>query len=190
MAEGTRRRSRRAAWRLEGGEAQPTVRLETLADGVFAIVMTLLVLVFAEVLPKTYAITRPEAAAALVAMPIRMVILVFSPIVAAVRAFTRFVLLLFGVQTDPDSHILAVREEIAGAITLGHSEGAVQKEDRDRLLGALDLGEVLVGAHGRLRAQLVRGHRRADDVEAVERGLLGDALFVAAIRERVVGDVE
>jgi Mg2+/Co2+ transporter CorB len=34
-----------------------------------------------------------------------------------------------------------VREEIVGAITLGHSEGAVEKEDRDRLLGALDLGD-------------------------------------------------
>jgi len=105
------------------------------------LVMTLLVLVFAEVLPKTYAITRPETAAAGVSRAIRVVILVFSPFVTAVRAFTRLVLRLFGVATDPDSHILAVREEIMGAITLGHSEGAVEKEDRDRLLGALDLGD-------------------------------------------------
>ncbi|MGA0924355.1 MAG: HlyC/CorC family transporter, partial [Lutimaribacter sp.] len=34
-----------------------------------------------------------------------------------------------------------VREEIAGALYLGHSEGVVEKEDRDRILGALDLGE-------------------------------------------------
>ena len=105
------------------------------------LVMTLLVLVFAEVLPKTYAITRPEVAAARVSTPIRLVVLVFSPIVAAVRALTRGVLRLFGVQTDPDANLLAVREEIAGAITLGHSEGAVEKEDRDRILGALDLGD-------------------------------------------------
>ena len=108
------------------------------------LVMTLLVLIFAEVLPKTYAITNPEEAAARVSLPIRIVILVLAPIVAMVRAFTRLVLRLFGVKTDPDSHILAVREEIAGAITLGHSEGAVEKEDRDRLLGALDLGDRVV----------------------------------------------
>ncbi|NRP11782.1 HlyC/CorC family transporter [Aliiroseovarius crassostreae] len=105
------------------------------------LVMTFLVLIFAEVLPKTYAITRPEAAAGAASGPIAVVILIFSPIVAAVRAITRGVLNLFGVETDPDSQILAVREEIAGAITLGHSEGAVEKEDRDRLLGALDLGD-------------------------------------------------
>ena len=56
----------------------------------------------------------------------------------------RGVLLLFGVRIDPDSHILAVREEIAGALQLGHSEGVVEKEDRDRILGALDLAERMV----------------------------------------------
>ena len=105
------------------------------------IVMTLLVLVFAEVLPKTYAITNAETAAALVSRPISLVVTIFSPIVSAVRYFVRGVLRVFGVTIDPDSNILAVREEIAGALQLGHSEGVVEKEDRDRILGALDLGE-------------------------------------------------
>jgi Mg2+/Co2+ transporter CorB len=105
------------------------------------LVMTLLVLVFSEVLPKTYAITNAETAAALVSRPISIVVLVFSPVVTAVRYFVRGVLRLFGVQIDPDSNILAVREEIAGALQLGQSEGVVEKEDRDRILGALDLRE-------------------------------------------------
>ncbi|KIC48983.1 HlyC/CorC family transporter [Tateyamaria sp. ANG-S1] len=105
------------------------------------LVMTVLVLVFAEVLPKTYAITNSEKAASLVSRPISLVVLVFSPIVAAVRLLVRGVLRIFGVKIDPDSHIMAVREEIAGALQLGHSEGVVEKEDRDRILGALDLGD-------------------------------------------------
>ncbi len=113
----------------EGGVAMATL------------VMTLLVLIFSEVLPKTYAITNSEKAAALVSRPISLVILVFSPVVAAVRLLVRGLLRLFGLQVDPDSHIMAVREEIAGALQLGHSEGVVEKEDRDRILGALDLGD-------------------------------------------------
>ncbi|PRY74233.1 Mg2+/Co2+ transporter CorB [Yoonia maritima] len=105
------------------------------------LIMTLLVLIFAEVLPKTFAITYPETVASKVAGPIALVVLVFSPMVAAVRYLVRGVLYLFGVRTDPDSNILAVREEIAGALQLGHSEGIVEKEDRDRILGALDLNE-------------------------------------------------
>lgn len=105
------------------------------------LIMTLLVLIFAEVLPKTYAITNPEKVASKVAAPIGIIVFIFAPIVSAVRFFVRGVLFLFGVRTDPDSQILAVREEIAGALQLGHSEGIVEKEDRDRILGALDLNE-------------------------------------------------
>ncbi|MGR3320301.1 MAG: HlyC/CorC family transporter [Pseudooceanicola sp.] len=105
------------------------------------LVMTVLVLIFAEVLPKTYAITNAETAASRVAAPIQAVITVFAPVVTAVRSLVRLVLRVFGVQTDPGANVLAVREEIAGAIQLGHSEGVVEKEDRDRILGALDLGD-------------------------------------------------
>ena len=116
-------------------------------DGGVAIatlVMTALVLVFAEVMPKTYAITNPERAAALVAPAIAVVIRVFSPVVSAVRGFVRLVLSLVGVDTDPHGNIMSAREEITGAITLGHTEGSVEKEDRDRLLGALDLADRFV----------------------------------------------
>ena len=105
------------------------------------LVMTALVLVFAEVLPKTYAITNAERAAAMVAPIIDFVVLIFAPVVTAVRALVRGILGLFGISTDPDSQILAVREEIVGALSIGHAEGFVEKEDRDRILGALDLAD-------------------------------------------------
>lgn len=104
------------------------------------LVMTLTVLIFAEVLPKTYAITAPESTAAKVAPVVRLVVLVFAPVVAVVRVLVRAILTAFGVRTNPDGAVLSYHEEIAGALALGHQEGAVQKEDRDRLLGALDLG--------------------------------------------------
>ncbi|KIC19257.1 MULTISPECIES: HlyC/CorC family transporter [unclassified Leisingera] len=116
----------------EGGVAMATL------------VMTLLVLVFAEVLPKTYAISNAEKAASAVSAPISLLVMILSPVVGAVRLFVRGVLSVFGVQIDPDSHIMAVREEIAGALQLGHSEGVVEKEDRDRILGALDLSDRFV----------------------------------------------
>ena len=105
------------------------------------LIMTALVLVFAEVLPKTYAITNSETAASKVSAPITLVVVLLAPVVSAVRWLVRVFLRLFGVKTDPDSNVLAVREEIAGALHIGHSEGVVEKEDRDRILGALDLSE-------------------------------------------------
>src|SRR5690554_1323143 len=62
------------------------------------LVMTLLVLIFSEVLPKTYAITNAEVAAARVAPAITIVIRLFSPMVSAVRVFVRLILRIFGVR--------------------------------------------------------------------------------------------
>ena len=103
-------------------------------------IMTLLVLIFAEVLPKTYAISNSVIAAATVARPIGFIVTVLAPVVAVVRAIVRGVLAIFGVRIDPGSNIM-LKEEIAGALQLGHSEGVVEKEDRDRILGALDLND-------------------------------------------------
>jgi len=125
------------------------------------LVMTLLVLIFAEVLPKTYAITNAEKAAGLASRPISVVVTLFAPVVGAVRLLVRGVLRVFGVATDPDTNVLAVRDEIAGAIQLGHSEGVVEKEDRDRILGALDLGERAV--------EEIMLHR--SDIEMIDAGL-------------------
>lgn len=130
-------------------------------------VMTALVLVFGEVMPKTLAITFPEAVAQRVAPVIRVLIVVFSPVVTLVRALVRLLLRMVGVRADPDSKILALREEIVGAISLGHSEGAMEKEDRDRLLGALDLGERTVDE--------IMKHRR--QIELIDADLQPDALI-------------
>jgi len=58
--------------------------------------MTLLVLIFAEVLPKTYAISNSEGAASFVSAPIRALVIIFAPIVATVRITVRAILRLFG----------------------------------------------------------------------------------------------
>ncbi len=132
----------------EGGVAMATL------------VMTILVLVFAEVTPKTYAITAPEAAAERVAAPIAVLVRVLAPVVAAITAFVRLLLGLLGVRTDPDARILA-HQEIAETIVMHHSEGAVEKDDRDRLLAALDLRHREVSE--------VMTHRR--NIEMIDAGL-------------------
>jgi Mg2+/Co2+ transporter CorB len=128
--------------------------------------MTALVLIFGEVLPKTLAITFPEALAVRVAPLVHVLVLVFAPVVTAARALVRAILRLFGVRADPDSRILSLREEILGAIALGHSEGAVEKADRDRLLGALDLGSRTVDEvmRHRRRIEMIDADRSPDEI--------------------------
>ena len=132
------------------------------------VVMTVLVLVFGEVLPKTLAITIPEAAAARVAPAIRLLMWLFGPVISLVQSLVRGVLAVFGVRTEPGGHVLSVHEEIAGAIALGHSEGAMEKEDRDRLLGALDLAQRTVSEimKHRSRIEMVDADRAPAEIVA------------------------
>ncbi|OJY27077.1 HlyC/CorC family transporter [Gemmobacter sp. LW-1] len=134
-------------------------------------VMTALVLVFGEVLPKTLSITYPEQVAARVAPIIRVLMVIFSPVVLLVRILVRGLLRLMGLKPDPEGRMLAMREEIVGAIALGHSEGAVEKEDRDRLLGALHLGDRAV--------EEVMRHRR--HIEMVDADLPPEAILTQVL---------
>ncbi|WP_376873178.1 HlyC/CorC family transporter [Albirhodobacter sp. R86504] len=116
--------------------------------------MTILVLIFSEVLPKTYAISNPEKVASKVSRLIKVLIFLLSPVVAIVRMIVWGILWVCGMRTDKDAHMFSIHEEIAGALAIGTSEGTVQKEDRDRLLGALDLGNRTVEEIMRHRSQI------------------------------------
>ncbi len=108
------------------------------------LVMTVLVMIFAEVLPKTYAFANSEKASLLASRPIGLLVRIFYPIVMAVQFIVRGALALFGLKLDKDAHVLSheAHDEIRGAIDLHHYEsGGVEKSDRDRLVGALDLGD-------------------------------------------------
>ena len=101
--------------------------------------MTALILVLAEVLPKTYAIANPERMALFVAPVVRFVVALFAPMTRAVQIAVRSILRLFGPMIDDDAAVLSAHEELRGAIELHHKEGGVVKGDRDMLGGVLNL---------------------------------------------------
>ena len=104
------------------------------------LVMTLLILIFAEIMPKTFAILNPETASRFVAPVIGVIVKLFFPIVSVIQLLVDWCLWPFGVNRRSQSAMRDVEEELVGTIALGHSAGAVKKEHRDRLLGAIDLG--------------------------------------------------
>lgn len=103
-------------------------------------------------------------------LPLWLIVLVAAVVIAALipqlRAQVPRVLHRLGLRRDADGKILALREEIMGAIAMGHSGGAVEKEDRDRLLGALDLAHRTVDEIMRPRRQIemVDGDQSPDNI--------------------------
>ncbi|MEL6862717.1 MAG: CNNM domain-containing protein, partial [Pseudomonadota bacterium] len=105
-------------------------------------IMTVLVLVFAEVLPKTYAITRPDNMARSVARPISWLVAAVSWIVTGIQAIVNVTLRIIGVK-PPDDAVTA-EDDIRGTIDLHHSEEGLDANKRHRLVGALDLKDMTV----------------------------------------------
>jgi len=108
------------------------------------VVMTVIVVLFAEVLPKTYAILNADRMALAVAPIVRFVVAVLAPVTAAMQFLVRHTLRLFGAPISDDADVLSAHEEIRGAIELHHKEGGVVKLTRDMLGGVLDLRELTV----------------------------------------------
>lgn len=108
------------------------------------VVMTVLIVIFSEVLPKTYAIAYPDRLALLVAPAMRAVIPILWPLTAAVQfVVTQLLKLTPGTQDDA-ANILAPHRELRGAIELQQREGAVARGEADMLGGVLDLLDLKV----------------------------------------------
>ncbi|HVV61777.1 MAG TPA: HlyC/CorC family transporter [Pseudolabrys sp.] len=108
------------------------------------VVMTAVVVIFAEVLPKTAAFNAPDRFALAVARPMQWVVRLLGPILIAIEALVRRILNWFGMKVGEDQPVLSAREELRGAVDLLHREGGVEKLDRDMFGGVLDLRELAV----------------------------------------------
>ena len=131
-------------------------------------VMSIVVIVFAEVLPKTAAISTPERIALFVARPVSWVVRILGPVLAAIEWFVKWMLRPFGIRVGENQSILSPHEEIRGTIDLLHSEGSVDKADRDMVGGLLDLRDLTVSdvmVH-RTKMVTVNADDPADDVIA------------------------
>ncbi len=106
--------------------------------------LTLLLLVFGEVLPKTCAIQSPEKFAIFVAPLISVLVRIFSPFTIIVQKFIQHLLHLFGIDITKENTLISATDSIRGTIDLYHSEGEMIKADRDMLGSILDLGDVAV----------------------------------------------
>ncbi|RVU36487.1 HlyC/CorC family transporter [Hwanghaeella grinnelliae] len=109
------------------------------------LLMTMLVLIFAEVLPKTYAIAQSEKMALFVAPTIRMVIIVFSPVVTAVQFIVRMTLRTFGIEISHEITTELHEEELRGVIELHEGEDPEIQQERSMLRSILELDDVEVG---------------------------------------------
>jgi Mg2+/Co2+ transporter CorB len=132
------------------------IAASTLATGLFlnwfgdvgvvyaTILMTALVVVFCEILPKTVAINAADRISLLVARPMLGVVHLLAPILHGIGRFVRWILAYCGFVLGETAPLLPAHEELRGAVDLMHRDGGVARHDRDMLGGLLDLRDLTV----------------------------------------------
>ncbi|MGL4240342.1 MAG: HlyC/CorC family transporter, partial [Beijerinckiaceae bacterium] len=108
------------------------------------VVVSVLIIVFAEVTPKTLAINNPDRYALKVARPLAWMVTLLTPITILVEWTVKQLFRLFGLKVSSDNGGLSAADEIRGQVDLLHKEGSVGKGERDMLGGLLDLEELEV----------------------------------------------
>lgn len=108
------------------------------------VAMTVLLVIFAEILPKSWALSRPEQFALAVSRFTQLIVFLFGHLSSLANLIVRGLLSLFGINLSRDAPMLSAHEELRGTVEVLHREGGVVKQDRDRVGGLLDLHELEV----------------------------------------------
>ncbi len=107
------------------------------------VAVSVLIIVFAEVTPKTLAINNPDKFALKVARPLAWAVWFLTPITRATEFAVKHLMRLLGLKLGGDAGVSAT-DELRGQVDLLHKEGSVGKGERDMLGGLLDLEELEV----------------------------------------------
>ena len=106
--------------------------------------VSVLAIVFAEMLPKAIATAIPESVALYLARPMSWVVAVLGPVTIGIERVVRLMLLPFGLNLGENAPILSANQELRDQLDLLHEEGGVAKIQRDMLGGLLDLEDLSV----------------------------------------------
>ncbi len=110
-------------------------------EGVFllTITMTFCILLFCEVLPKTYAMQNPEKFTSFSAYFVLFFVKIFSPLTLGIQFIVNLILKLCGPHKDRE--VISAADAMRNMIVLHRSEGTMLKQDLDMLNSILDLAE-------------------------------------------------
>lgn len=108
------------------------------------IIMTALIVLFAEILPKSYAIMNAERLALSISPIIKPLVFILSPITWIMEKIVFSIFRIFGIKHNKIVRVLSVEDEIRGILDLHHKEGRFYKSDKDMVTGVLDLSDISV----------------------------------------------
>lgn len=118
-----------------------TMTIKIIGDhgvGYATVILTVFILIFGEVLPKTIATTNPETTSLRYVGILRLLTFLFSPLVVILNFITKLILKIFGIDATP-KHGYVTENEIKTIVNVSHEEGAIHEQEKDYIENVFDL---------------------------------------------------
>ena len=112
------------------------------AVGIATGILTLAVLVFGEITPKTTAAHAADAIALKIAPVISLLMVVLTPIVVVVNFLSSAVMRLLRTDKDGRKETMT-EEELRTIVQVGHEEGVIEKEEQQMIDNVFDFGDTI-----------------------------------------------
>jgi putative hemolysin len=103
-------------------------------------VMTLLVLIFGEITPKSLSTQKSQEVACFVARPISLVVLIFNPVVKVLMFISNLMIRLFGGKIDTSKPFITT-DELKTIVTVSHEEGVLEEEEKEMIYNVFGFGD-------------------------------------------------
>ena len=103
--------------------------------------MTVLVLIFGEITPKTISANNPEKVAVFVAKPIKIFMTLLKPVVGVFNVITKIIFKILGVDDDGVKPFFT-EEELKAMVNVSHEEGLLEIEEREIINNVFEFGDM------------------------------------------------
>ena len=111
-----------------------------LAAAIATGVMTLLVLIFGEITPKSLSTQKSQEVACFVARPISLVVLIFNPVVKVLMFISNLIIRLLGGKIDTSKPFITT-DELKTIVTVSHEEGVLEEEEKEMIYNVFGFGD-------------------------------------------------
>lgn len=109
--------------------------------GVATGILTFLVLLFGEIVPKNLATLYNLQLSLFYAVPIRVLSIVLTPVIWILNTISRGIFFLFRI--DPDKKDQMTESELRAIVDVSHEEGVIEKEEQKMITNVVDFGDAV-----------------------------------------------
>ncbi len=112
------------------------------AVGIATGVLTFVILMFGEIVPKTWAMQRADAIALFYSGIIRMLMTVLTPVIFLVDKLSNWILRLLHISSDGNNFRIT-EKELKTYVDVSHEGGVIETEERELIYNVFDFGDTV-----------------------------------------------